>query len=552
MYYIDVQHEGLKKYRRIQGSDEYIVAQKAAMLKDSWDEMWERRLEVEIKKAEKDIAAEKTKEAQKALDALENILKYTLNVNDVVDWDLLLDKSEYPQSKPAVPKPLDIPAEPQGTDSTFNPSLNLLDFVFPRLKKKKIKETNDLFISTYIQWKNEKKETEEKNLILLSEYQNKLNQWEVERQKYLKEQGERNSKILEKKDKYFKKDTGVIIDYCETVLSNSKYPETFPQQYELDYEPQTKRLLVDYFLPSKEDIPTLTEVKYNKSLNQFKETHLSETAFNSLYDKVLYEIVLRTIHELYEADVIDMISSVIFNGYVRFINKSMGKETTACILSIQAQRDEFLSINLANVDPKACFKALKGIGSSKLHGLAPIAPIMQLNKEDKRFVSPYGVVQSVDEATNIAAMDWQDFENLVRELFEKEFAPQGGEVKITRASRDEGVDAVIFDPDPLRGGKIVIQAKRYTNVVGVAAVRDLYGTIINEGAMKGILITTTDYGPDAYKFAQDKPITLLNGNNLSHLLEKHGHKAKIDIQEAKKILAEKERDSSVKYLRDPL
>ncbi|RKJ10548.1 restriction endonuclease, partial [Butyricicoccus sp. 1XD8-22] len=113
-----------------------------------------------------------------------------------------------------------------------------------------------------------------------------------------------------------------------------------------------------------------------------------------------------------------------------------------------------------------------------------------------------------------------------------------GEVKITQASKDGGVDAVAFDPDPIRGGKIVIQAKRYTNVVGVSAVRDLYGTVMNEGATKGILVSTADYGPDAYNFAKDKPLTLLNGNNLLHLLQKHGHKAKIDLKEAKKILSE--------------
>jgi hypothetical protein len=38
------------------------------------------------------------------------------------------------------------------------------------------------------------------------------------------------------------------------------------------------------------------------------------------------------------------------------------------------------------------------------------------------------------------------------------------------------VDAVVFDPDPLPGGKMVIQAKRYTNTMGVSAVRDLFGT----------------------------------------------------------------------------
>ena len=133
-------------------------------------------------------------------------------------------------------------------------------------------------------------------------------------------------------------------------------------------------------------------------------------------------------------------------------------------------------------------------------------------------------------------MDWQDFEHLVREIFEKEFSAGGGEVKVTQSSRDAGVDAIAFDPDPIRGGKIVIQAKRYTNTVNVSAVRDLYGTIVNEGATKGVLITTSDYGPDSYDFAQGKPITLLNGNNLLHLLEKHGTKAIIDIAEARKTL----------------
>jgi len=136
-------------------------------------------------------------------------------------------------------------------------------------------------------------------------------------------------------------------------------------------------------------------------------------------------------------------------------------------------------------------------------------------------------------------MNWQDFEQLIRELFELEFNQSRGEIKITRVSRDGGVDAVAFDPDPIRGGKIVIQAKRYTNVVGVSAIRDLYGTVLNEGATKGILVSTADYGPDAYSFAKDKPITLLNGNNLLHLLQKHGHKAKIDLKEAKEILNHK-------------
>lgn len=99
------------------------------------------------------------------------------------------------------------------------------------------------------------------------------------------------------------------------------------------------------------------------------------------------------------------------------------------------------------------------------------------------------------------------------------------------------MDAVAFDPDPITGGKIVIQAKRYTRTVGVSAVRDLYGTVMNEGASRGILVTTADYGPDAYSFANGKPLTLMNGANLLHMMQRHGQKAKIDLKEARALLA---------------
>ena len=46
------------------------------------------------------------------------------------------------------------------------------------------------------------------------------------------------------------------------------------------------------------------------------------------------------------------------------------------------------------------------------------------------------------------------------------------------------------------------------------------------------------YGPDAYGFAKDKPLVLMGGANLLHLLEKHGHRAKIDIKQAREQLDE--------------
>jgi len=322
---------------------------------------------------------------------------------------------------------------------------------------------------------------------------------------------------------------------------NSSYPFSCSKKLDPEYNPETKILIVEYFLPNKESMPTLKELKYIKKDDKYKEIRITETQRNKLFDSLMYQLTLRLISAQFKTDTENKISLICFNGWVHSISKATGKHEDVCILSISVKKEQFLEIDLSKVDPKACFKHFKGVGCAALSSITPIQPILQINKADKRIVQGYDVIQDLEDATNLAAMDWQDFEHLVRELFEKEFMQNGGEVKVTKASRDGGVDAIAFDPDPIRGGKIIIQAKRYTNIVGVSAVRDLYGTVINEGANKGILITTADYGPDAYDFAKDKPITLLNGGHLLFMLQKHGQRAKIDLKEAKKIIAEKEK-----------
>lgn len=566
-YKAEIRHNGLNKYRLIRGKDLYVVQQMAELQIAAWEEQWAKKKEKTRKAQQREEklwdkerkleeATECTAEAQEIIKSLENTLQHTLVIHDAIVWDALKDYSEFKKPKPQPPQLLkaellDVPPPPKETDPKYQPQFNFFDMTTAK-RQKKIDAAKAIFQQEYDFWINQKAEVDKKNEYLKAgvdrentklemQYQNELKQWELDKQMFLEKQKGKNDAIDKRKEQYHIKLPDSILDYCELVLSRSEYPDYFPQEFELDYNPETKILVVDYSLPSIDKIPRLKEAKYVQSRDQFTEVFLSESAFNKLYDSLIYQISLRTVHELYEADVINAIESIVFNGWVLSIDKATGQSVNACILSVQGNRQEFLSINLANVDPKICFKNLKGVGSSKLHSLTPVAPILNINREDKRFVSSYQVANGLDESYNLAAMDWEDFEHLIRELFEKEFAQAGGEVKITQASRDGGVDAVAFDPDPIRGGKIVIQAKRYTNTVGVSAVRDLYGTVINEGATKGILVTTSDYGPDTYEFIKGKPLTLLSGSNLLHLLEKHGHKAKIDLKEAKQLLSDREK-----------
>lgn len=254
------------------------------------------------------------------------------------------------------------------------------------------------------------------------------------------------------------------------------------------------------------------------------------------YRELCISVIFGLVDLIFKNDINDELNQIFFNGIVEHIDRSTGQEKESCILTIAILKSEFNKVNLKNIDLNLAFRRFNGLSARNISENIPVKPIMTINREDKRFIENRDVIGSVDNRTNLASMAWEDFEHFVRDLFEKEFVTSGGEVKITQSSRDGGIDAIAFDPDPLRGGKIVIQSKRYTNVVGVSAVRDLYGTVLNEGANKGILVTTSHFGSDAYDFAKNKPLSLIDGDNLLILLTKHNVNAKIDIKEARENL----------------
>ena len=504
---------------------------------------------------------EQTYIAKRNLNEIDNLLIDGLYNQKKFSWEILKDKSVFIEENPAnflqneieeVEKPTPLIIKEyllKPTKKDFAPKHTILDGLFKFMKENKDSKSLDEYNYAIAIWESDKKKIDEHNAIEkvkydkhLLDYQKKIEEikekyivlekeWIKSKNQFLLRQSESNKFVDDLVFNYEKGDKEAVEYFCNSLLTNSQYPEGFPKTFNISYNDSTKIIVVDYDLPPIENLPKLKEVKYVSGFK--KETYITEKQQEANFDLVMYKICFRTIHELFTADNKNIIMSICFNGFVNALDVTKGKRINSCIMSIQVNKETFQEIDLGNIDVKACFKSLKGIGSSKLSGLSAIQPIIQLNKQDKRFVEHYEVAEEIDSSTNLASMDWEDFENLIREIFQREFESNGGEVKVTQASRDGGVDAIAFDPDPIRGGKIVIQAKRYTNTVGVSAVRDLFGTVQHEGATKGILVTTADYGPDAYEFIKGKPLTLLNGANLLFLLDKHGYKAKIDIKEAK-------------------
>lgn len=71
-------------------------------------------------------------------------------------------------------------------------------------------------------------------------------------------------------------------------------------------------------------MPEVESYKYVKSRNAIDIKKLPEAARKALYDSVVYQICLRTIHELFEADVVNAVDSVVFNGVVTATNPATG------------------------------------------------------------------------------------------------------------------------------------------------------------------------------------------------------------------------------------
>lgn len=327
-----------------------------------------------------------------------------------------------------------------------------------------------------------------------------------------------------------------ILTLLNSDLENNILPSVLYEDY--DYGMDNETSLQDRVLIVDSDLPSKDEIGVKGYFQNGNPKKWSKSELPNVYESVLYSICLQSIQSCISADCDNTFDAILYNGHVCGYSPTNGQWTDSLILSLYVTKEQFSQIDVDHVDPKACFKALKGVSAAKLIDLTPIQPVLSFNKEDGRFIESHKV--DTYSGTNLASMDWQDFEHLVRQVLELEFGKNGGEVKVTQASRDGGVDAVIFDPDPLRGGKIVVQAKRYTNTVPIESVRALATVVRQENAIKGIMITTSDYGPDSYDLCKENPLLLLNGAHLLSLLQKNGLEGYINIAEAKKNLKEVE------------
>ena len=271
-----------------------------------------------------------------------------------------------------------------------------------------------------------------------------------------------NDQVDDLQGRFDATDPEAVVEYFSFVLDQSSYPEGFPQTYKLAFVPESSQLVVEYELPAISIVPTTRAYKYVKSRDAIEGSPRPATQVKRLYSLVIAQVALRSLHELLEADRHAKIESIVFNGYVDTIDPATGKAIKPHLVTVRVSREGFSELDLANVEPLACLKGLNASVSKSPTELVPVRPILEFDMVDPRFIQESDVLGTLDQRPNLMELSPTEFESLISNLFEK----MGLETRQTQASRDGGVDCVAFDPRPIFGGKVVIQAKRYSHTVG--------------------------------------------------------------------------------------
>ncbi|MFG2298062.1 restriction endonuclease [Streptomyces sp. NPDC048603] len=335
-------------------------------------------------------------------------------------------------------------------------------------------------------------------------------------------------------------DPDAVVDHFSEALDAAPgWPQELPRQHEASYDPAARRLVVDWELPGFDVVPEAKAVRYVPSTDQDKETARPVTQRRELYRDVLAQCVLLVVHRAFAADESGVLDSVVVNGFLDGHDPATGRPSRIHLATVRADRSAMAGLHLEQVSAVDCLvDELRGQLSARPDQQTAVRPVQQAPEAGRGTGPAAGPAAGAVRGTgtpgaagggnggpepDLFVMDPIEFEDLVAELFRA----MGMEAVTTQRSGDGGVDVEAVDPTPIRGGRIVVQVKRYRNTVPPTAVRDLFGTVQDRGANKGVLVTTSSFGPSSHRFAEGKPLELVSGPDLVELLHRHGLRGRL-------------------------
>jgi len=307
-------------------------------------------------------------------------------------------------------------------------------------------------------------------------------------------------------------------------LARSRYPHGVVVGVTTRFHPESRELVVECELPRQDVVPRAVAYRYRVREEEMRAEPRKEGEVRRIYRELVARVALRVVAEVFYAAPVPLVGTVVLNGFVSARDRATGQPVRPCVVSLVATREsvEELVLDEPELDPVLCLGHLHAIVSPHPYDLEPVKPVVYFDPSRYKLIDEVGAVAGLDHRLDLLSLSAVEFEYLIQRLFEAYGLKSW--VRNTRASKDEGVDAVAFNEDPVVGGVCVIQAKRWKDVVGLESVHALAGVMGDKQATRGILVTTSWFGKASIDFVnRHGRMQLIDGRNLKAMLTEHLH-----------------------------
>ena len=162
-----------------------------------------------------------------------------------------------------------------------------------------------------------------------------------------------------------------IQEYVGIVLANSVYPSVFQVSHDHEFHLASRELAIEVLVPEPSAVPAVKEYKYVKAKDEITPTALPIREQKDRYANAVWQVAVRTLHEVFEADRAGKIHSIALRVGVKAIDPATGRQGIVPFVVVAVDRETFRGFNLANVVPHATLEHLGAALSKSPFDLTP-------------------------------------------------------------------------------------------------------------------------------------------------------------------------------------
>src|SRR5947209_4157025 len=146
----------------------------------------------------------------------------------------------------------------------------------------------------------------------------------------------RNAYVTSRQAAFAARDPEAVQWFAGCVLRASRYPDGFPRDYRVTYVPQPRCLEVDLQLPAREAVPAVRAYRYVKTRDAVDPVPRAESEISQAHERLVANVALRALHELFAALPADLVQAVELTGWVATTDRATGTPVRPRLIDLRA------------------------------------------------------------------------------------------------------------------------------------------------------------------------------------------------------------------------